>query len=114
MILPLYLIEAPVLELPAQRAADELAKAMSERQLADWRSLEVKLQQVDTRRLVGEPIAALATAIARAVTKHAEPVAADKADPSPAPAEPEPAKSDDSDASAKLVEELEAKKAEMA
>ncbi|MDH3662902.1 MAG: toll/interleukin-1 receptor domain-containing protein [Alphaproteobacteria bacterium] len=90
LILPLYLIEAPVMELPALRDADELAKALSERQHADWRSLEVKLQHADTRRLVAEPIAALATAIARAVSRHAEPVV--------------PVAPDDSDASATLAQ----------
>ncbi|MEM9628987.1 MAG: SUMF1/EgtB/PvdO family nonheme iron enzyme [Pseudomonadota bacterium] len=77
LILPLYLIEAPALKLPAVRAADDLARQLSERQHADWRSLDVKLHHPDTRHLIAEPIAALATAIARAVSQHAEPVVAD-------------------------------------
>jgi hypothetical protein len=54
LILPVYLIETPVLEQVALREADEIAKALRERQHDDWQELVVKLRHPDTRWQVAE------------------------------------------------------------
>lgn len=39
LILPLYYVDSETLEIPEKRAADPLARAISEHQYADWRKL---------------------------------------------------------------------------
>lgn len=111
LILPLYLLEAQVLKLPGLRKTDQLALEFGERQHADWQDLAVNLQHKNTRPLVAARIATLATAIARAVTKHHAATAPGEIPPGLKPKRLEPAEPREK---AKLVEELKAIKAKLA
>jgi formylglycine-generating enzyme required for sulfatase activity len=67
LILPVYLVTAPVLERPALRATDALAQAIHERQWRDWRPYaDLPVDHADYRRAISE--------LARAVAAAAEEV----------------------------------------
>ncbi|MGI9494293.1 MAG: SUMF1/EgtB/PvdO family nonheme iron enzyme [Geminicoccaceae bacterium] len=65
LVLPIYLIDTPKLDAAEQRAADEIASRLHERQYADWRPLRHKLRHEDTRPRIDELAGAIALAIAR-------------------------------------------------
>lgn len=65
LVLPIYLIDTPKLDKADQRAADELACRLHERQYDDWRPLRFKLRHQDTRPRIDELPGAIASAIAR-------------------------------------------------
>lgn len=81
LVLPIYIIDTPKLDDDDQRAADELANSLHERQYDDWRPLRFKLQHDDTRPRVDE----LAGVIAAAIAKYVE-----TEPPPPPPPEPPP------------------------
>ncbi|MGI9505041.1 MAG: peptidoglycan-binding protein, partial [Geminicoccaceae bacterium] len=66
LILPIYLLEADVLEVDALRADDIIAERLLERQHRDWRALAFALQDAGTRPRIAE----LAADIARAAAKQ--------------------------------------------
>ena len=77
LVLPIYLIDTPTLDDAAQRAADDLARRLHERQYADWRELRFKLQEQNTLPRIDELAGAIASAIARnghAATPPPEPM----------------------------------------
>lgn len=117
LILPLYLIRAPVLESAKLREADDLATALRERQHDDWRSVAVRLQHEGTRWEVMEKIVRLAEAIAE-VVEHDIPdnivpdVIEDIVDTPPEPAPPGPTTDDAS--TSELSRQLEETKARLA
>ena len=65
LVLPIYLIDAPKLAAADQRAADDIATRLHERQYADWRPLRFRLRHDDTRPHIDELAGAIASAIAR-------------------------------------------------
>jgi len=65
LVLPIYLIDTPKLNDADQRAADEIASRLHERQYANWRPLRFKLQDDNTRPRIDELAGAIASAIAR-------------------------------------------------
>lgn len=73
LILPIYLLEADVLEDAARRAKDMVAARLFERQHRDWRELAFLLQDAGTRPRIAE----LATEIARAAIKRSVPARQD-------------------------------------
>lgn len=55
LILPIYYVESPVLEDPAQRANDDLAQIIAERQRVDWRDFRFEsLDAPAVRRRLAE------------------------------------------------------------
>jgi hypothetical protein len=68
LILPLYYIDAPVLNDPAKRSGDRLAKVIHSRQCWDWRPLRFKPL---TSEQVGETIAKMAAKIVSALERQA-------------------------------------------
>ncbi len=102
LILPIYLIEAEVLEHPMMRAADSLATHLHKRQRSDWRDPEMQWQ---TNPKIKQKIINLARQIDRAMKRTAstaqqshsiasarpgEGLDARKAAPAVEPAEPSP------------------------
>jgi formylglycine-generating enzyme required for sulfatase activity len=65
LVLPIYLIDTPMLEAAGQRAADDLASRLHGRQYDDWRPHRFKLQHHETLPRVDELAGAIASAIAR-------------------------------------------------
>ena len=65
LVLPIYLMNTPKLDDVEQRAADDLASRLHERQYDDWRPLRFKLRHDDTRPRIDELGGAIALAIAR-------------------------------------------------
>jgi hypothetical protein len=65
LVLPIYLIDTPKLDDANQRAADDLASRLHERQYADWRLLRYKLGQHDIRQSIDDLAGSIATAIER-------------------------------------------------
>jgi hypothetical protein len=72
LILPIYLINASVLENASRRLENEIARVLRERQHDDWRLLSVAFQHSDTRWKAAEKIHDLAKTIAAAAEKNAE------------------------------------------
>jgi TIR domain len=67
LILPLYLVTAPVLDRSELRATDPLAQALHERQWRDWRAYAyLPIEHADHRRAIFELAAAIAAAMERA------------------------------------------------
>jgi hypothetical protein len=114
LILPLYLIETPILDLKELREADELASALSARQHADWRSLEVDLQHEGTRSKMALPIQSLSKAIARAVARNVPPARAEEPVTDVSPPTPKPDEPIVVEADSALFKEFEAAKAKLA
>ncbi|MEM9628345.1 MAG: toll/interleukin-1 receptor domain-containing protein [Pseudomonadota bacterium] len=70
LILPIYLIEAEVLEHPMMRAADSLAKHLHKRQRSDWRDPEMQWR---TNPKIKQKIIKLAQQIDKAMKRTAAP-----------------------------------------
>jgi parallel beta-helix repeat protein len=66
LILPVYYIDTPLLNIEDKRAKDELAKIIIERQFADWRELRF---EPFTSPVVGKTLAKLATQIRDALER---------------------------------------------
>jgi F-box protein 11 len=66
LILPVYYIDTPVLNIKERRAKDELAKIIAARQFADWRELRF---EPFTSPIVGKTLAKLATQIRDALER---------------------------------------------
>jgi formylglycine-generating enzyme required for sulfatase activity len=65
LVLPIYLIDTPKLDDDDQRAADDLAKRLYERQYDDWRPLLYRLQHEEIRPRIHELAQAIASSIAK-------------------------------------------------
>jgi parallel beta-helix repeat protein len=79
LILPVYYIDTPVLNIEDKRAKDNLAKIIAERQLADWRELRF---EPFTSPILGKTLAKLATQIRDALERTED---LRKPKPKPAP-----------------------------
>lgn len=78
LILPIYLVTAPVLERPALCATDTLAQAIHERQRRDWRPYaDLPVDHAEHRRAISE--------LARAVAAATEEVELPSPPPPPVP-----------------------------
>ncbi len=68
LILPVYYIDAPILNDPAKRSEDALAEVINNRQYSDWRPLRFK---PFTSEQIGEKIAEMAAKIIAALERTA-------------------------------------------
>jgi hypothetical protein len=70
LILPVYYVDAPVLNDAKKREADEIAKVIASRQYADWRELRF---EPFTAPQVGKTLAVLASKVCDAIGREPEP-----------------------------------------